>query len=307
MTRSALIRLFSCSIAGAAAACGGSSDVPRPSGERVLAAAVDQCALAATYTDTDLITSFDSVNGLTQCGKPPDLRCTFYQNEDTAHAPEDEFGQKGSDCIDEINRDGQLVESGVVETLTRQTEMTDRCGAGTSALHFVGTNVSMCYGTNGRHGWGASYEIDFGTQSTKAPIDASQWDGLAFWVKKGAGPSQRALIVLAVDTFAANFQGATEPDPLTGAPVSCVSADPLQDPLPEPDSPKCDPFSAGVTLTDDWTFVPIRFADLRQKGFGVPAPDGLDLTKLLRIQFLVNAGDWDFWLDDVSLFREPRP
>lgn len=287
----------------ALAACGGPSDVPRPSGERMSATPSDQCALGASYPDSELITSFDTSNGFTQCGAPPALQCAFYQNEDTAHAPEDQFGNKGSDCVEEIDRNGQFVSSGVVETLSRLPEQTERCGTATTALHWVGSNVSQCEGTNGRNGWGSSYEIDFETNGMKGPIDASAWDGVSFWLKKGSGPTQGALILLVVDSLGA---GMPVVDPDTGAELSCSVADPPTNlPLPAPDANKCDPYSAGVTITADWSFVPIRFADLTQKGFGVVGP--FDLTHLVRLQFLLDAGDEDFWIDDISFFREPVP
>lgn len=285
--------------------CGGSTDIPRPSGERVWAEPVDQCALGAAYTDVLGITAFDTTpTGSLLCGNAAaSLQCSFYNNWDTKHSPEGPNGvEKGSDCQHEI-LNGQFVESGVVEVLKTGPETTERCGESVSALHFTAANLGMCVGKNGRRGWGSSYEIDFGPSSAKAAIDASEWDGFYFWVKRGSPSSESSIIVLTVDNFGAGASEQT--DPVTGAEVSCVSADPLVATLPEADISKCDPFAAGVTLTDDWTFVPIRFADLKQKGFGTTAPLGLETSKLLRLQFLVTAGNWDFWLDDVTFFRDP--
>ena len=73
---------------------------------------------------------------------------------------------------------------------------------------------------------------------------------------------------------------------------------------PIPDSEKCDAFGTAVTLTEEWSFVPARFAGLRQKGFGVPSVNGqLDTASISRMQILLSAGSWDFWVDDVALFR----
>jgi hypothetical protein len=286
--------------------CGGATDVPRVEDDRVLATPARSCDVAQTYTDAVSITTFDQSGFSIACGTPDEVVCSFYQNSDMRHAPngmiDDDPDEPSYDCQSLI-LNGKLVESGVVESSKWAAEMTERCDGETSALHFTATNLSMCYGSNGRRGWGGSYEIDFGPSSMKAPIDASAWDGFSFWVRRGAGSEQSSIIVLAVDRFASGNVEVT--DPVTGELVACASGDPAVQPLAEPDFNKCDPFAVGVTLTDEWTFVPVYFSEMRQKGFGMPAPLGLDTTELLRLQFLVTAGDWDLWLDDVSFFRAP--
>jgi len=291
-----LLTLAACGFA----ACGGADD-HRPSAEKPFVSPPEECAHGDEYAASlTPITAFEVVNNSLVCGSADTFWCTSYQNQDGLHSPPD-----GGDCK-ELIYDGQVVQSGVVETITRTPETTERCGASTEALHFKATNLGMCKGTNGRLGWGGGYEIDFTSDragNTKAPIDASGYDGVSFWIKRGTGKTGGAIIVLVVDSFAAG--GVDEVDPENGAVISCKATDPAVQPLPEPDNQKCDPFSAGVSLPDDWTFVPLRFADLRQKGFGAYAPDGFKPQELLRLQFLVNAGDWDFWIDDISFFNDP--
>lgn len=292
-----LLALFACGFA----ACGG-ADETRPTTDRVLSTAPDECAHGDTYADSLVpITQFDVVNGELQCGSADTFWCVKYQNHDANHEPPD-----GGDCQQHI-LNGQVVPKGtVVETFTTNPAETERCGTPTSALHFVAVNLGMCKGTNGRVGWGGTYEIDFATDrqgNVKAPTDASGYDGFSFWIKRGTGPSGGAIIVLAVDSFTAG--SADQTDPETGDAISCKATEPLIQPVPEPDNQKCDPFSVGVTLTDDWTFVPVRFSDLRQKGFGQYAPEGFEVSELMRLQFIVSAGDWDFWIDDLSFFHDP--
>ena len=282
------------------AACGG-ADEHRPTTETTFAEPPAPCALGDAYAPTlTPITAFEIANMSLVCGSADTFWCTSYQNQDNAHSPPD-----GGDCKHLIY-DGQIVQSGVVETITRVPEPTERCGAATNALHFKATNLGMCKGTNGRLGWGGGYEIDFASDragNMKASIDASGYDGVSFWIKRGTGKSGGAIIVLVVDSFAAG--SVDQIDPANGEVISCKATDPETRPMPEPDNQKCDPFNAAVSITDDWTFVPLRFADLRQKGFGAYAPEGLNLTELLRLQFLVNAGDWDFWIDDLAFFNDP--
>ena len=287
------------SLALAWAGCGGATDLPRPNGERPLAPAPDQCALGAVFTETALIDTFDPRGTDTLACGSPEVPCVGYLNHDAKHSP----GADDNDCKQDI-LNGQLVaDSGLVETFSVLPEAEERCGAPTNAMHFLASNLSMCVGTNGRKGWGLGWEVDFGTNQLKAPIDASAWDGFSFWVKKGTGPGEGAIIVAAVDRFSVG--GYQETDPDTGESVFCVSSDPAQQPLPEADSAKCDPFVVGVSLTRDWTFVAVRFADMRQKGFGMRAPNGLETFALARLQFLASAGNWDFWLDDIAFFKDP--
>ncbi len=298
--------VLACVAGLAAQACGGATDVPRVEDDRVLAERPLSCDVSATYTETLSITTFDTQGAFDiACGNPPDVLCSDFPNNDTQHAPNgtiDVPDDRTYDCKSLITPSGQRVESGVIESWEWVAETTERCAATTSALHFTAANLSMCYGSNGRRGWGGSYEIDFevqrGTERAKAPIDASAWDGFSFWVRRGAGSQQGSIIVLAVDLFASGPAAAP-------GEVSCRATDPEIGPLAEEDFTKCDPFAAGITLTDEWTFVPVYFSEMRQKGFGMPAPLGLNTAELLRLQFLVSPGDWDLWIDDVSFFRAP--
>jgi hypothetical protein len=290
----------------ASAACGGATDVPRLEDDRVLATAPLSCDVAETYTNKVAITAFDQSGFSIACGTPGEVVCSFYQNNDMRHSPngtiDDDPADPSYDCQSLISN-GQIVESGVIESSKWVADTKERCGQSTSALHFTAENLSMCFGSNGRRGWGGSYEVDFGPANMKAPIDASAWDGFSFWVRRGAGNKQGSIIVLAVDRFASGNVEAT--DPVTGEVVSCSSGDPAVQALAEPDFSKCDPFAIGVTLRDDWTFVPVYFSEMKQKGFGTPSPLGLNTAELLRLQFLVTPGDWDLWIDDIDFFVAP--
>jgi hypothetical protein len=60
-------------------------------------------------------------------------------------------------------------------------------------------------------------------------------------------------------------------------------------------------------MTDQWRYVKLPFAQLQQKGFGVPAPTGrIDTSALLGVQFGLAAGSWDLWLDDLAFYREAK-
>ncbi|HEY3497645.1 MAG TPA: hypothetical protein VGK73_23265, partial [Polyangiaceae bacterium] len=259
------------------------------------------------------ITSFDSANpqgGRVTCGGP-DVTCGFYFNYDTVHsqARADKGLLQGTDCQLEIEPGALVVSPGVGANLV--SEPTTRCDVDQGAFHFVAQNLAMCKGTDGRRGWGGGQEIDFQAPGGAAmPIDASAYDGFSFWVKNDRAashgaeeiPSERSIIVLAVDLYTAGQRNIV--NPVTGEARNCDAGDPPIQPRPDYDNDKCDPYAVGVTLEDEWTFVAVRFADMRQKGFGMYSPEGLQTQELLRLQFLITAGDWDFWIDDVSFFQD---
>ncbi|MGC4095012.1 MAG: hypothetical protein QM756_45260 [Polyangiaceae bacterium] len=56
-------------------------------------------------------------------------------------------------------------------------------------------------------------------------------------------------------------------------------------------------------MTDDWSYVVIPFATLSQKGFGFPSA-AFESNKLKKFQFLMNFGNWDYWIDDISFYRK---
>jgi hypothetical protein len=288
----------------ALAACGG-EDRGRPASESVFAEPSERCAADDALVLAP-ITNFDSAvsSGLVTCSDG-DFDCDFYFNYDVVHSPARADGAllKGSDCQLEIREGALVVAPPTGARLVK--EETTRCDQPQAAFHFVAENLAMCKGSNGRRGWGGAEEIDFKDRPGGNPqaLDASAFDGFSFWVKKGAGTSERSIIVLAVDLYTAGQKNIV--NAITGEPTACYGGEPIISDVPDVDFEKCDPFAMGVTLEDDWTFVAIRFDEMRQKGFGMPSPEGLQTQELLRLQFLVTAGDWDFWLDDVAFFRDP--
>jgi len=187
-----------------------------------------------------------------------------------------------------------------------------RCGVPTHAYHLEATGMGVCFNdTTGRRGWGSNFLIDFAgsTNPGGVEIDASDWEGIAFWARVGDGPSNTAISIVVGD---AETSGGDYESLSPGGWSQCVTADCLNDPetglcVTAPDTTKCDPFGAVVSLAPDWAFYAIPFAELKQKGYGQPAPGGaINPSRLSRIQISTSTGDWDFFVDDLSLYRS-RP
>jgi hypothetical protein len=287
-------------------ACGG-TDEGRPDDTLPTVVPLDPCEHEAAFEFQNIV-DFDPPEG----EMPPSVRfqncdpanrCTFNYNLDVANQPGNPAAT--GDCPDVPVYTNPIA---MAEALIG-TDAGTRCGRAEYATRLTMTNLAVCTNDQGRQGWGGSLSMTFSTLSGGVqPFDASEFDGFSFWVKKASAATRSALIATAVDPYTAGTRNIE--DPFGGDPRSCDASGATVDAAgnPIPDTEKCDGFGVAVTLADDWTFIPVRFAAMRQKGFGMPSPLGHVLTEeLVRLQFLISAGDWDVWIDDVSFFREPDP
>lgn len=153
----------------------------------------------------------------------------------------------------------------------------ERCGVKQHALHVMATKLTD---------WGANIELDF--KNTTDGIDATDFDGLSFWVRRGDGSSGRAMLSLVLDPF-------------TAPPFDTSMMPYCGDGMGEQN--KCDPFGHAVGFDEQWSFFPVAFSAMRQKGYG-KASTALDKKELLGFKFSLGVGDWDLWLDDVALYKD---
>ena len=155
------------------------------------------------------------------------------------------------------------------------------------------------------------------------PIDATEWDGISFWAKRGCAPgdiSPEAVAGRFCDTPPDNAPPAdstcaSSPDSAGGDRVwtgrtifasvtewhtvaeggFCHDSDIVEE--------KCDQFGVGVGIDEEWRLYTIPFAQMRQRGFGMPA-ECLYLRELWGLNFSLSPGNWDVWIDDFALYRE---
>jgi hypothetical protein len=292
----------------ALSACSG-TDEGRPSGERAAAPdALDQCKLGDALELTE-IARFEPMGDRATCDL---MGCTFYFNLDKALSPENpEFpdlaapmplpnSDREPECPPGAMTTSNIPMPGGYVPVTPLPE--ERCASSESGMHFWGKDLAVCVRPEtGRPGWGAAIDVNLVPEGRT--LDASEFDGVVFWARRGPGLSGSAIIFSVADQFTSG-RGALE-DPDTGELVRCDTSDPSTASMPVPDAEKCDAFGTTVTLVDKWTYVKVPFVTLRQKGFGLPSPLGmLDVTELVRFQFLMSSGDWDFWVDNVAFYRE---
>lgn len=288
-------------VAVGAVACGG-EDRGRPERSDTPVEDVDYCAAEDSVELQPLLT-FERLAAqpcepefeVGASGKA--VVCGTYFNYDLANSLEPTSGPEDRDrCAEGAGRADAFVSLSPVSkaqnSLPPEPLPEARCGDEEQAFHFQGENVALCINeATGRLGWGAGIEVNF-----NGDIDVSAWDGFAFWIRKGSGPTEAALLFTANDFYTT---GVTAVDPPEDR---CSMAEDAAD------ANKCDAFGVNVTLSDQWTFVRVPFDSMRQKGFGKPSVNRVfDPTTLRRVQVLLTAGTWDFWVDDISVFRAATP
>jgi endoglucanase len=110
----------------------------------------------------------------------------------------------------------------------------------------------------------------------KGQYDASAYQGISFWGKRGPGSSGNLRLKVP--------DVATEPD--GGMCSECFND-----------------FGADLTFADNWQKFTIPFSAMKQlKGWGNPHTSGIDKSKLYGIQFQVNEKNakFDIWVDEIQ-------
>jgi hypothetical protein len=136
--------------------------------------------------------------------------------------------------------------------------------------------------------WGAGFGTDLGVADVmtmkKTTVDLSAYTGISFWIMRNTGTAATAKLIIADKSTAeeggvcTNMAGAMDKD-------------------------KCDPYSANVPLSAKWTKQTIKFASLKQGGWGKPsATFGKDAVFGIQLQF-AQMIDFDVCFDQLVLTR----
>lgn len=153
-----------------------------------------------------------------------------------------------------------------------------RCGS-EYALHLVADRLVD---------WGANMGATF-----SPAIDASEWDGVAFWARR-AHHSRGTIRVELSDPFT----NGTSPLEANADEQTFCNPDFEQDNMSE----GCDRFGAYALVGPTWNLFTLPFGEMRQAGWGKRA-SRFDTSELRSVTFLFPAGTWDIWIDDVVLYK----
>jgi endoglucanase len=110
----------------------------------------------------------------------------------------------------------------------------------------------------------------------KGPYDASKFEGISFWAKRGPGSTGKVRLKVP--------DASTDPD---GKICSACFND----------------FGKDLSLTEEWTKYTVAFADMRQLGgWGAPRPAHIDPHKVYGVQWQVNqpGATFDVSFDDLE-------
>ena len=294
-------------------ACGGTDD-GRPSGEPAgRGPPLDPCKADDGYEFQNIVDFEPRRPGRCRCDRALSRAirrraCTFNFNYDVAHSPEIRPAPIAPDGATAVPRS---------RACTRLPEPRfdagGRCGEAESRHTPRRDETLRSVRPERRLGWGAQPELTLRRPLGAARgFDASEWDGFSFWIEKTVAPRASAFDCA---TGGRSLHGRdAKLDGSVGRPGALVRRE--SDPATDrellvwriPDTEKCDAFGVAVTLTDEWTLHRrVVSSPCRQKGFGVPSPLGQSRPRsIARLQFLMSAGDWDLWIDDVAFFASPR-
>lgn len=143
--------------------------------------------------------------------------------------------------------------------------------------------------------WGGQFYRNFSSNpDAPTPVDASGYDGIAFWAKLGQKNVGTAVFVAFEDRY--TRENSTVVDETTGVEAAYCLDSPI-------DAEKCDRFGAGVGLESNWRYIKVPFAQVQQRGYG-KASARLHTEELLGVTVYFDVGDWDFWVDEISFYKE---
>jgi hypothetical protein len=143
---------------------------------------------------------------------------------------------------------------------------------------------------SGFTGWGAGIGTDFAPKNAteRSVYDASAYSGIAF---RGMASSP-VSIRLSISDLNTSPEGAV-----------CV------DTTDRTNKQRCgDHFGQDVVLSTEWKDYVVPFSQMRQRGWGLPVPEGLHASAVYSLRLQV-AGDanspvsFDFSIDDVYFVR----
>lgn len=145
----------------------------------------------------------------------------------------------------------------------------------------------------------AVYGGAFGRNYYPSPFDASQWEGISFWAKRGNDTADKKLgrsVYFSVgDKYTDERNGVRE----------WADGKPYCYDEPEDPADKCDRFGMGLGIETEWQFYTVAFEDMTQRGFGKAAPE-LFVEGIIGLDFSFETGDWELWVDDVAYYREKQ-
>ncbi len=288
--------------------------------------------------DEDPLGEVPEVRDMTSCSAPDGL--TFEPIDVVADGSPQGYFENGRVEQWYTNADYWPIAPGVEENsyICPTPDTQARPAAEIDGGHCVGTDYESNYAFRiqaiALDEWGTIGTKWYTPGTATAPIDARDWDGISFWARRGCAPSAVPNSLVQGRFCAELPETAPDPDSECTDDPAAAAEDPSDDQVwtgrtmfvsvlewhtdtwlgadnfpvscdgeAEVDEEKCDQFGIGIGLDDEWRFYTIPFSSLSQRGYGAVA-DCLYLRELWGINLSLSPGDWDVWIDDISLYRQ---
>jgi hypothetical protein len=297
-TRHVLAALFMLSLA---AACGGTSDVPRPSnavscepitltGAADLGSGPVDCNALDNY-DLEPIDDFETGAGT-----------GWYTNNDRSAVqdpppdsdPVPGAAIPGGRCLGVAGQNshyGIHIRSGVLADFGGVLGHNMR-----RRLDVSPCPITPCFNRTppprptGPCGFGmGTPEQANGSAGCVTGADASQWDGIVVWARKGEG-SGSSVRVHVSDKNTDDSNQACVCNPYTNQ---------------NDTTDGCDKFGSYIVLDGTWRPYFVPFNEMQQGGWGRPS-SGLDTSGLFSLAIDYGRAAWDLWIDDIAFYRRKK-
>lgn len=129
---------------------------------------------------------------------------------------------------------------------------------------------------------------DVATECTTG-ADASEWEGVVLWARKGPGGTSGVRIQVS--------------DPRTDDSNQACVCNPFTNQNDTSDG--CDKFGSFINVDHTWRAYLVPFAGMQQGGWGLASPS-LDTSGLFSVTVQLGRGAWDLWIDDIGFYRRRK-
>jgi hypothetical protein len=116
--------------------------------------------------------------------------------------------------------------------------------------------------------------------------DATQWDGIVVWARKGEGSGSSVRVHIS-DRYTDDSNQACVCNPYTNQ---------------NDTTDGCDKFGSYIVLDGTWRAYFVPFDEMQQGGWGRPSP-GIDKSGLFSLAIDYGRAAWDLWIDDIGFYR----
>jgi hypothetical protein len=195
-----------------------------------------------------------------------------------------------------------------------------------------GSQYALLLESHGFHDWGSTFgDYRIGTYSTLAPLDASQYDGVAFWARDPGytshwdGPTTKSVALNLIDVhgtpgvatgYMVTYDGSActnyifDSGGAMSVPVNVANGSTPTGSAPASglvfpaDACNNAQFTVPIVLSDEWQLYTIPFSAFTQSSLPNREPNGIDRTALMSFTVTVpKEAQLELWIDDFGFYR----